>query len=173
MQKMGGQPTQHVGLPIQSLSGQQTPTQSKYFHFQAMKTPRHFEKLSTSAGLLVLGTGFVSLGGLSFINRHLEDAGSGLSLDSAYPIVGSLISILLGCAFFGIALLVMARRCDKERAPWPVGEARDLAPNSVDESFIGGPARPRHSDSFGAGVGFRRRGAALERLALISYAGDL
>jgi hypothetical protein len=88
-----------------------------------MKTPRHFEKLSTSAGLLALGAGFVSLGGLSFMNRHLEDAGSGLSLDSAYPIIGSLISILLGCAFFAIALLFMATRPKGARALWKVGQA--------------------------------------------------
>jgi hypothetical protein len=88
-----------------------------------MKTQRHFEKISVSAGLLVLGAGFVSLGGLSFINRHLEDAGSGLSLNSAYPIIGSLISILLGCAFFAIALLFMAARLKEERALWKVSKA--------------------------------------------------
>jgi uncharacterized membrane protein YfcA len=74
-----------------------------------MKTPRDFEKLSTSAGLLVLGAGFVSLGALSFIKRHLQDAESGLLLNSASPIIGSLISILLGFAFFVIALLFMPR----------------------------------------------------------------
>jgi hypothetical protein len=79
----------------------------------------------------------------------------------------------LGFAFFAIALLFMARRRNKERAPWQVSEAKDLAPSPAGESFIGGPARLRHSDSFRAEVGFRRRGAALERLALISYGDDL
>jgi hypothetical protein len=101
-----------------------------------MKTPRHSEKISTGAGLLVLGAGFVSLGGLSFINRHLEDGGSGLSLDSAYPIIGSLASILLGLAFFAIALLFMATRPKKERAPCKVSKAQNPRPNPIGESFI-------------------------------------
>ena len=90
-----------------------------------MKTPRHFEKLSTSAGLLVLGAGFVSLGALSFIKRHLEDAESGLLLNSAYPIVGGLISILLGFTFFAIALLFMATRLKEKKAFRKVSRARD------------------------------------------------
>jgi uncharacterized membrane protein len=99
-----------------------------------MKIPRHSEKLSTSAGLLVLGAGFVSLGALSFINRHLEDAGSGLSLDSAYPIIGSLISILLGFAFFAIALLFMATALKGERAPWKAGKTPRERPLLVSQA---------------------------------------
>jgi hypothetical protein len=89
----------------------------------SMKTPKHFEKLSTSAGLLALGAGFVSLGVFSFINWHLEDAESGWSLNSAYPLVGSLISILLGFAFFAMALLFMATRHKKVKASRKVGRA--------------------------------------------------
>jgi hypothetical protein len=96
-----------------------------------MKTPRDFEKLSTSAGLLVLGAGFVSLGALSFIKRHLEDAESGLLLNTAYPIIGSLVSILLGFAFFAIALLFMATRLKEEKVPGKAGEARDPEPNPL------------------------------------------
>jgi hypothetical protein len=80
-----------------------------------MKTRRHFEKLSTSVGLLALGAGFVSLGALSFIKRHLEDAESGLLLNSTYSIVGGMISILLGFTFFAIALRFMAARLKEER----------------------------------------------------------
>jgi hypothetical protein len=76
--------------------------------------PPTTQTIRTSAGLLVLGAGFVSLGALSFIKRHLEDTESGLLLNSAYPIIGSLISILLGFAFFAIALLFVATRL-KER----------------------------------------------------------
>jgi hypothetical protein len=90
-----------------------------------MKTPRHFEKVSTSAALLALGAGFVSLGALSFIKRHLEDAESGLLLNSAYPIVGGLISILLGITFFAIALRFMAARLKEEKAFRKVSRARD------------------------------------------------
>jgi hypothetical protein len=90
-----------------------------------MKTPRHFEKLSTSVGLLALGAGFVSLGALSFIKRHLEDAESGLFLNSAYPIVGGLISILLGFTFLAIALRFMAARLKEEKAFRNVSRARD------------------------------------------------
>ena len=89
-----------------------------------MKTPRHFEKLSTSAGLFVLGAGFVFLGALSFIKRHLEQAESGL-LNSAYPIIGSLISILLGLTFLAIALFFMATHHKTEKVPMKVGKARD------------------------------------------------
>jgi hypothetical protein len=90
-----------------------------------MKNPRHFEKLSTSVGLLALGAGFVSLGILSFIKRHLEDAESGLLLNSAYPIVGGLISILLGLTFFAIALRFVAARLKEEKAFRKLGRARD------------------------------------------------
>jgi hypothetical protein len=96
-----------------------------------MKTPRDFEKLSTSAGLLILGAGFVSLGALSFINRHLEDAESGLLLNTAYPIIGSLVSILLGFSFVAIALLFMATRLKEEKAPRKAGRARDPEPNPL------------------------------------------
>jgi hypothetical protein len=90
-----------------------------------MKTPRHFERVSTSAGLLALGAGFVSLGALSFIKRHLEDAESGLLLNSAYPMVGGLISILLGFTFFAIALRFMAAQLKEEKAFRKVSRTRD------------------------------------------------
>ena len=90
-----------------------------------MKTPRHFEKLSTSVGLLALGAGFVSLGALSFIKRQLEDAESGLLLNSVYPIVGGLVSILLGFTFFAIALRFVAARLKEEKAFRKVSRARD------------------------------------------------
>jgi uncharacterized membrane protein len=89
-----------------------------------VKNPRHFEKLSTSAGLLVLGAGFVSLGALSFIKRHLDHVESGW-LNYVYPIVGSLISILLGFTFFAIALFFMARRLKAEKAFGKASKARD------------------------------------------------
>jgi hypothetical protein len=90
-----------------------------------MKNRSYFERLSTSAGLLVLGAGFVSLGALSFIKRQLEDAESGLLLNSAYPIIGGLISILLGFAFFAIALLFIATLLKEEKALRKVNRARD------------------------------------------------
>jgi hypothetical protein len=97
----------------------------KVYPLPNMKNPRHLEKLSTSVGLLALGAGFVSLGALSFIKRHLEDAGSGLLLNSAYPIVGGLISILLGFTFFAIALRFVAARLKEEKAFRKVSRARD------------------------------------------------
>ena len=74
----------------------------------AMKIPRHLDKLSTGAGLLVLAIGFASLGFLSITNRHLEDAENGLFFDSTYTIVGSFLSILLGATFLAIAVLFTA-----------------------------------------------------------------
>jgi hypothetical protein len=70
-----------------------------------MKTPRQYEKISTSAALLTLGLGFVGIGLLSFINRHQEASVNGLLLNASYPIIGSLVSILLGSAFFAISVL--------------------------------------------------------------------
>jgi hypothetical protein len=138
-----------------------------------MKTPRDFEKLSTSAGLLVLGAGFVSLGALSFIKRHLEDAESGVWLNFAYPIIGSLISILLGFAFFAIALLLMATRLKEEKAPRKVGRARDPQPNPIGESFTDSAARSRHGDCFGLDVAFCKHEAAWEQPVLVSEGSDL
>jgi hypothetical protein len=73
-----------------------------------MKMPKHLEKLSTGAGLLVLGIGFASLGILSFINGPAEGAATGLFFDATYSVVGSLISILVGATFFTIAVLFAA-----------------------------------------------------------------
>ena len=73
-----------------------------------MKMPRHLDKLSTGAGLLVLAVGFVSLGFLSFMNRHSNDAANGLFVEETYSIVGSLISILVGAIFLTIAVLFTA-----------------------------------------------------------------
>jgi hypothetical protein len=75
----------------------------------AMKIPRHRHKLSTVAGLLVLAVGFTSLGFLSFISRHPEDAANGLFTEATYSIVGSLISILVGATFLAIAVLFTGR----------------------------------------------------------------
>jgi hypothetical protein len=138
-----------------------------------MKTPRDFEKLSTSAGLLVLGAGFVSLGALSFIKRHLEDAESGLLLNSAYPIIGSLISILLGFAFFAIALLFVATRLKEQKAPSKAGRARDPQQNPFGESSIDNSTRSRHGDCFGPDVAFCKHEAAREQPVLVSEGSDL
>ena len=81
-----------------------------------MKTSRHFDKLLTSAALLSLGAGFVSLGFLPFINRHPEEAERGLFFNAAYPIIGGLISILLGSAFFAIAVLFVATLLQRKRS---------------------------------------------------------
>jgi hypothetical protein len=138
-----------------------------------MKTPRDFEKLSTSAGLLVLGAGFVSLGALSFIKRYLEDAESGLLLNSAYPIIGSLISILLGFTFFAIALLFMATRLKEEKAPRKAGIARDPKPTPFSESFVDNATCSRHVERFGPEVAFCEHEAPRERLVLVSDGNDL
>jgi hypothetical protein len=108
-----------------------------------MKTPSYFEKLSTSAGLLALGAGFVSFGALPFIKRHLEDPESGFLLNSAYPVIGGLISILLGFAFFAIALLFIARLLKEEKSPGKVDRAGDSQPNPVGGSYID-PLSSRH-----------------------------
>jgi hypothetical protein len=70
-----------------------------------MKTAKHLEKLSTGAGLLVLGIGFATLGLLSFLNGRPEGAANDLFFDASYSIIGSLISMLVGVTFFAIAVL--------------------------------------------------------------------
>jgi hypothetical protein len=138
-----------------------------------MKIPSDFEKLSTSAGLLVLGAGFVSLGALSFIKSHLEDAESGLLLNSAYPIIGGLISVLLGFAFFAIALLFIATLLKEEKAPGKVERARDSQPNPTGGSCIGRAARSRHGDCFEPEVAFYKHEAPRKRPVLVSGGRDL
>jgi hypothetical protein len=81
-----------------------------------MKTPRHFDKLLTGAALLSLGVGFVSLGFLPLINRHPAEVENGLFLNAAYPIIGGLISILLGSGFFAIAVRFMATPLQRKRS---------------------------------------------------------
>jgi hypothetical protein len=48
-----------------------------------------------------------------------------LLLNSAYPIVGGLVSILLGLTFFAIALRFAAARLKEEKASRKVSRARD------------------------------------------------
>jgi hypothetical protein len=138
-----------------------------------VKTPSYFEKLSTSAGLLVLGAGFVALGVLSFIKRHLEDDGSGLLLNSAYPIIGGLISILLGFAFFAIALVFIATLLKEEQAPRKVDRASDPQPNPIGGSFTDSTARPRHGNCFGPEVALFKHEAPRKRPVLVCDGSDL
>jgi hypothetical protein len=121
---MGLRTALHVGLPSK-IERMTSADLIRVYPLPNMKNPRHFEKLSTGVGLLALGAGFVSLGALSFIKRHLENAESGLLLISAYPTVGALISILLGLTFFAIALRFAAARFKEEKASRKVSRARD------------------------------------------------
>jgi hypothetical protein len=138
-----------------------------------VKTRSHFERLSTSAGLLVLGTGFVSLGALSFAKRHLEDAKSGLLLNSAYPIIGGLISVLLGSAFLAIALLFIATLLKEEKVPKKKDRAQDSQSNHIGGDIIFSAACPRHGDWSGPGIALRKREAPRERPVLVSDGSDL
>jgi hypothetical protein len=81
-----------------------------------MKTQNHLDKLLTGAGLLGLGAGFVALGCLSFLNRGPEDPENAAFLNTAYPIIGSLISVLVGAGFFAIAVLFMATLLREKRS---------------------------------------------------------
>jgi hypothetical protein len=81
-----------------------------------MKTRRDLEKLLTSAGLLALGAGFVLLGFLSFLNRPPDDADHSLFFNAAYPIIGSLTSVLLGSIFLAIAVLFIATYLQRRRS---------------------------------------------------------
>jgi hypothetical protein len=138
-----------------------------------MKTPSYFERLSTGAGLLVLGGGFVSLGALSFIKRHLQDAESGLSLNSAFPIIGGLISIILGFAFFAIALLFITTLLKEEKAPRKMDRRRNSQPSRVDGSFIHSGTRSRCGDRFEPEVTFCKHETARERPVPASHGSDL
>jgi hypothetical protein len=172
-QKMDGQPPLNAGFHTNIWPDNMCRSQSEYVHFSNMKTAPDFAKLSTSAGLLVLGAGFVSLGALSFIKRHLQDAESGLLLNPAYPIIGSLISILLGFAFFAIALLFMATRLKEEKAPRKVDRHRNSQPSRADGSITDGGTHSRHGDSFEPEVTFCRHEAVRERPVPASHGSDL
>ena len=70
-----------------------------------MKISKPLEKWSTGLGLFVLAVGFISLGFLSFINSHPEDAATGLFSEATYAIVGSSIGVLVGGTFLVAAIL--------------------------------------------------------------------
>jgi hypothetical protein len=70
-----------------------------------MKISKPLEKWSTGLGLFVLAVGFISLGFLSFINSHPEDAATGLFSEATYAIVGSSIGVLVGGTFLAAAIL--------------------------------------------------------------------
>jgi hypothetical protein len=70
-----------------------------------MNSFERFKRFSTGAGLLVLAVGFSSLGFLSLINRHPEDAATGFFSEATYSIIGSSISILVGATFLVAAIL--------------------------------------------------------------------
>lgn len=106
-----------------------------------------------------MGTGFVSLGALSFAKGHLEDAKSGLLLNSACQIIGSLISILLGFAFLAIALLFIATLIKEEKAPRKVERARASRSSPTERSNIYRAAHSRHGDWSGPGVAFGKHEA--------------
>jgi hypothetical protein len=138
-----------------------------------MKTHSSLERLSTGAGLLVLGAGFVSLGALSLIKRHLQDAESGSSLNSAFPIIGGLISILLGLTFFTIALLFIVTLLKEETAPRKVNRRRNSQPIPVDGSYIDSGTRSRRGDWFEPEVAFCKHETPRERPVPVSDGCDL
>jgi hypothetical protein len=70
-----------------------------------MKIPWHFKRFSTGVALLVLAVGFTSLGFLSFINKHPEDAATGLFSEATYSIIGSSLSILVDATLLAAAVL--------------------------------------------------------------------
>jgi hypothetical protein len=103
-------------------------TTSEKFRLWAMKIPKHLDKISTGFGLVVLAVGFASLGFLSFINRHPEDAANGLFFEATYSIVGSLISILVGATFFAVAVLSARTLGRRKRSVGPETAAANAAP---------------------------------------------
>jgi len=55
--------------------------------------------------LVLLGTGFTSLGFLSFVKRQPESAINDFFSEATYSIIGGSISILVGGAFLAAAIL--------------------------------------------------------------------
>jgi hypothetical protein len=110
---------------------------------------------------------------MSFAKRNLEDAKSGFWLNSAYPIVGGLISILLGLAFLAIALLFIATLLKEKRALRKVGRAPDWQSNPVGGGINYSATRSRQGDWSGPGVAFRKREVPEERAVLVSDRSDL
>jgi uncharacterized membrane protein len=70
-----------------------------------MERKYHIERLSTRLALLILAVGFASLGFLSFLNRPLEAAATGLISETTYSIIGSTVGVLVGMTFLTAALV--------------------------------------------------------------------
>ena len=100
---------------------------SKYL---TMNSFERFKRFSTGAGLLVLAVGFSSLGFLSLINRHPEDAATGFFSEATYSIIGSSSSILVGATFL-VAAILFAGTLLREKRPfapaWRKDRRRDAA----------------------------------------------
>jgi ABC-type uncharacterized transport system permease subunit len=64
-----------------------------------------FNQFFTGLALVLLGTGFTSLGFLSFLKRQPEIAISDFFSEATYSIIGGSISILVGGTFLAATVL--------------------------------------------------------------------
>jgi hypothetical protein len=62
----------------------------------SMKTPRSLQRISAGISLLILASGFSSLGILSFIGTYEDSSVHGFSLSDTYSLAGSAISMIAG-----------------------------------------------------------------------------
>jgi ABC-type uncharacterized transport system permease subunit len=66
---------------------------------------RRFKQFFTGMVLVLLATGFTSLGFLSFVKRPPESAINDFFSETTYSIIGGSISILVGGTFLAAAIL--------------------------------------------------------------------
>jgi hypothetical protein len=85
----------------------------------AMNRASRLRGLSTGVGLLVLAVGFSSLGFLSLLKRHTEDAAAGLLSENTYSLIGSFLSLLVGATFLTAAVLFVGAKLRGETTPIP------------------------------------------------------
>ena len=117
-------PSQSCSISHQSPDHLAIRSECSVSKYLTMNGFERFKRFSTGVGLLVLAVGFSSLGFLSLINRHPEDAATGFFSEATYLIIGSSISILVGATFL-VAAILFAGTLLREKRPFAPGWRKD------------------------------------------------
>ena len=75
----------------------------------AVAQNKWLEKISTSISMVILALGFATLGLVSFTTKHQGGVTNGLPFENAFPMIGSIISILIGATFLIAAYFYWSR----------------------------------------------------------------
>jgi hypothetical protein len=94
-----------------------------------MNIPELFKRLSAGVSLLILASGFSSLGYISCVNTNPEDAPAGFFAEASYSIIGGYMSIFVGLTFLAAAILFFGTpRCGMSQfaSEWRKGDANKM-----------------------------------------------